>query len=60
MGDAHFPGGATRCFKQCEKAGMDMASFVYVGEYSTACACKLKAASARQQGALDQLVRSRG
>ena len=43
VGDAQFPGGAPGCFKQCQAGGMEMASFVYVGEYSSACACKLKA-----------------
>lgn len=46
IGDAQFPGGALGCFKQCQKVGMDMASFVYVGEYSSACACKPKVVNA--------------
>ena len=45
VGDAQFPGGALGCFKQCQKIGMEMSSFVYVGEYSSACACRLKASS---------------
>ena len=45
-GSAQFPGGALGCFKQCQKVGMEMASYVYVGEYSTACACKPKVAQA--------------
>ena len=45
IGDAQFPGGALGCFKQCQKIGMEMASYVYVGEYSTACACKPKVAA---------------
>jgi hypothetical protein len=40
QGDAQFPGGALGCFNQCQKIKMEMASFVYVGAYSTACACK--------------------
>jgi hypothetical protein len=32
---------------------MEMGSFVYVGEYSTACACKPKVAGTHQQGALE-------
>jgi len=43
VGDAQFPGGAPGCFKQCQAGGMEMATFVYVGEYSSACACRLKA-----------------
>jgi len=46
VGDARFPGGALGCFKQCQRVGMEMASFVYVGEYSTACACKTKTTAA--------------
>lgn len=47
-GDSQFPGGALGCFKQCEKIRMDMATFVYVGEYSTACACKPKVVAGGQ------------
>ena len=50
-GDAQFPGGALGCFKQCQKIGMEMATYVYVGEYSTACACKPKVAAASPQAA---------
>jgi hypothetical protein len=39
-GDAKFPGGARGCWEACKRDGMEMASFVYVGEFSTACACK--------------------
>jgi hypothetical protein len=39
-GSSQYPGGALGCFNQCAKIGMEMATFVYVGEYSTACACK--------------------
>jgi hypothetical protein len=52
VGDAQFPGGALGCFKQCQKIGMEMASFVYVGEYSSACACKLKAAATAGQSSV--------
>jgi hypothetical protein len=45
-GDPAFPGGAPACFEKCHRQNMEMASFVYVGEYSTACACKPRAASA--------------
>lgn len=41
-GSAKFPGGAHGCFEKCASVGMDMASFVFVGEYSTACACQLR------------------
>ncbi|CAN5635711.1 hypothetical protein BH09MYX1_BH09MYX1_30770 [soil metagenome] len=41
-GNAYVPGGANGCYKKCEAAGMSMASFVYVGEFSTACVCALK------------------
>jgi hypothetical protein len=45
-GDPAFPGGAPACFKKCQRQNMEMASFVYVGEYSSACACKPRTASA--------------
>jgi hypothetical protein len=48
VGDAQFPGGAAGCYKRCQAGGMEMASFVYVGEYSSACACRLKATVAAQ------------
>lgn len=40
VGDPRFPGGARGCFEKCSELNMEMATFVYVGEYSTACACK--------------------
>jgi hypothetical protein len=45
VGEAQFPGGAPGCFKQCQAGGMEMATFVYVGEYSSACACRPKASA---------------
>jgi hypothetical protein len=45
-GDPAFPGGAPACFEKCRRQNMEMASFVYVGAYSTACACKPRSASA--------------
>jgi hypothetical protein len=44
-GEAKFPGGPRGCFDRCASQQMDMASFVYVGEYSTACACQPRHAS---------------
>jgi hypothetical protein len=52
VGDAQFPGGALGCFKQCQRIGMEMASFVYVGEYSSACACKLKSTATATQSSV--------
>jgi hypothetical protein len=61
VGDAQFPGGALGCFKQCQKIGMEMASFVYVGEYSSACACKLKStATAAQSSDIEGAVVAAG
>src|SRR4051812_37495697 len=56
VGDAQFPGGAVGCFKQCQKIGMEMASFVYVGEYSSACACRLKPGAGAQSSAADPAI----
>jgi len=41
-GEPKFPGGPTGCYERCREYEMDMATFVFVGDYSTACACKLK------------------
>ena len=40
QGDAHFPGGASKCHLHCEERGLEMDSFVYAGEYSSACVCR--------------------
>jgi hypothetical protein len=50
-GNPAFPDGAPGCFKTCQRQNMEMASFVYVGEYSTACACKPRVASAHADSA---------
>ena len=39
-GEAMFPGGAAGCYRHCAKQRMEMDSFVYMGEYSTACVCR--------------------
>jgi hypothetical protein len=46
-GDAMFPGGARHCWDKCRGLNLEMASFVYVGEYSTACVCKPQGTAAR-------------
>ncbi|MDF2697874.1 MAG: hypothetical protein K0S65_6257 [Labilithrix sp.] len=43
-GEAHFPGGPRGCAEQCAKDGMEMASFVYAGEFSSACVCQPRGA----------------
>ena len=45
-GDAHFPGGPAGCAKACQKQGLSMGAFVYAGEYSSACVCSARPASA--------------
>jgi hypothetical protein len=44
-GEPKFPGGAAGCWKTCRGQNLEMASFVYVGEFSTACACKPRVAA---------------
>lgn len=39
-GEAKFPGGLDGCRRQCAARRLDFGSFIYIGEYSTACACK--------------------
>src|SRR4051812_36281271 len=43
-GESKFPGGAEGCYRRCSEQRMEMASFVYVGEFATACACRLQTA----------------
>jgi hypothetical protein len=61
-GDAHFPGGAGGCVKHCEQRNMVMDSFVYMGEYSTACVCrpKLREASAAPAATAPEARRASG
>lgn len=49
QGDPKFPSGPRGCHQQCNADGMDMAAFVYVGEYSPACACRLRRQAADLQ-----------
>lgn len=42
-GDPHFPGGPPACFSQCEEDGLEMAGFVYSGEFASSCVCRPKA-----------------
>lgn len=49
QGDAYFPGGAPARLSHCASANMEMDSFVYMGEYSTACVCRLKTAGGPAQ-----------
>jgi hypothetical protein len=39
-GAARFPGGVAGCMRQCRNRNLEMSSFIYIGEYSTACVCK--------------------
>jgi hypothetical protein len=45
-GNAMYPGGVRGCWDQCRANGMEIATFVYIGEYSTACACRPPATAA--------------
>jgi hypothetical protein len=42
QGEAKFPGGVQGCQQQCAARGLEMGSFIYIGAYSTACACRAK------------------
>jgi hypothetical protein len=37
-GSSTFPEGVKGCYTRCKSHNMEMAAFVYVGDYSTACA----------------------
>lgn len=50
-GDAHFPGGVSGCRKHCDASGLAMESFVYMGEYSSACVCAAPSGAPKYEGA---------
>jgi hypothetical protein len=41
IGEAHYVGGPSACVRNCRKEHMEMDSFVFMGEYSSACVCRL-------------------
>lgn len=42
-GNAKFPDGPVGCYRRCAATkAFEMDSFVYMGEYSTACVCRVK------------------
>ena len=45
-GQPHFQGGPRECYRKCSSVGLVMQSFVYVGEYSSACVCGMPNESA--------------
>jgi len=45
-GPAQYPGGPRACWDECARAEMEMAGFVFVGRYSTACVCAPRHAGA--------------
>ena len=47
-GDAFVPGGPAACAARCaSEPGLEMASFIYAGEFSTACVCRVRPAPAQ-------------
>jgi hypothetical protein len=50
-GSPRFPGGPKGCYDKCATSGMQMTSFVYVGEYSTGCVCGMKGHAGRRASA---------
>jgi len=39
-GDAHYPGGVAACYSDCQSQNLEMAAFVYSGEFATSCVCR--------------------
>ena len=39
-GEAKFPNGVMGCQRQCAQDGLQMAAFIYSGEFATSCACQ--------------------
>jgi hypothetical protein len=40
-GSSTFNGGPQACYRRCAAETMQMASFVYMGEFATGCVCEL-------------------
>jgi len=41
-GEPMFPGGARGCWDKCHGEGLEMSAFVYMGEYSSGCVCRVR------------------
>ncbi len=41
-GEPTFPGGARGCWDRCRSEGLEMSAFVYMGEYSNGCVCRVR------------------
>jgi hypothetical protein len=39
-GEPHYPGGAPACYANCQAQNLEMAAFVYSGEFATSCVCR--------------------
>lgn len=52
VGDAHF-GGPRKCFKECRRQNMNMAGYVYLGRYSSACICEVKGGGTRRRAVIN-------
>jgi hypothetical protein len=39
-GEAKFPDGVAGCRRACAREGLEMAGFVFSGEFSTSCVCQ--------------------
>jgi len=46
-----FPGGVAGCRAKCSRQGLVMGAFVYSGEYSTSCVCRIPSAPTPEPGA---------
>lgn len=53
-GNAHFSGGPRMCYERCRAEHMQMASFVFMGDFASGCVCELDPARAA-----DDAVRER-
>lgn len=41
-GEPTFPRGARGCWDRCQADGLEMSAFVYMGEYSSGCVCRVR------------------
>lgn len=45
-GEAKFPGGKTACEATCRRDNLEIAAFVYSGEFATSCVCRVPSPAA--------------
>lgn len=52
FGDPYF-GGPRKCYQKCRSQNMNMAGYVYVGRYSSACVCEIKGGGTKRRAVIN-------